>query len=663
MSRARFDAGGFLRRNAWLIAAVAAVAVGVAGWRASGEAPRYRHAVTLRTDDAGMPGPLVTREILIAAATREDPAANATSLADLEAGLDTRPGASAGDVEIGYTASDPGSARRIAEAVAEEIRATAGRTVGRESVDSLAALEAELRAVDSRAVATAAELERLRASDLEASLRSELATYESLLGAIARARSAGSAERPSGPATIRVGDPRIEALRARWAGHRDERAGILSGPSPLAPTHPDVQRLSTLIASTEATLEAAVRGRIASLSLRIAEIQVSPGGEGGDTASATDTVRVLESLGELARRAASLQVEIAGVRASEHLRPPAVTIVPAGETERLPSDPWAELLVGLLAGTAIGCAAAMVRERIGRRERGGARAPRARAAPAAFPVAPVAPSPGASAVPFPQPAPGSEPVPILAVIPEVTPTLVEPLENGDFRPGPGQTAGLAAYRELRNRLVESHWGLKTLVVTSAHPGEGKTTTSTNLAATYARQGLKVVLVECDLRRPSLGRYFRITKQIDLMDVLFEGRDWRLALQMTRTPGLYVLLGEKSFPRAGDSLGGPEMKRLLAEITAEYDLVILDSSPLLVAADAIVLGPIVEGVLIVVRATRTDVATVADVIGRLRDVGAKVVGTVLNDPDGAAGEWLSSTSPGPPGARTRSGTPVPRSRPS
>jgi Mrp family chromosome partitioning ATPase len=145
-----------------------------------------------------------------------------------------------------------------------------------------------------------------------------------------------------------------------------------------------------------------------------------------------------------------------------------------------------------------------------------------------------------------------------------------------------------------------------------------------------------------------------------MDVLFEGRDWRLALQMTRTPGLYVLLGEKSFPRAGDSLGGPEMKRLLAEITAEYDLVILDSSPLLVATDAIVLGPIVEGVLLVVRATRTDAATVEEVIARLRSVGAKVVGTVLNDPDGAAAQWLSSTSPGPPGARTGSETPVPRS---
>ena len=82
------------------------------------------------------------------------------------------------------------------------------------------------------------------------------------------------------------------------------------------------------------------------------------------------------------------------------------------------------------------------------------------------------------------------PVPNLAVIPEVRPSLIEPALNGDFRPGPLQLAGIEAYRNLRANLVSEWWGLKTLVVTSAHPGQGKTTTSTNLAATYARQGIK-----------------------------------------------------------------------------------------------------------------------------------------------------------------------------
>ena len=225
------------------------------------------------------------------------------------------------------------------------------------------------------------------------------------------------------------------------------------------------------------------------------------------------------------------------------------------------------------------------------------------------------------------------PVPNLAVIPEVRPSLIEPALNGDFRPGPLQLAGIEAYRNLRANLVSEWWGLKTLVVTSAHPGEGKTTTSTNLAATYARQGIKVVLVECDLRRPSLGRYFGITREVDLMDVLFEGQDWRTAIQMTNMPGLYVILGEKSFPRAGESLGGPEMKSLLAELSGEYDMVILDTSPLLVSTDAIVLGPLADAVLLVVRGTRTDRRTMADVVRRLRESGANVIGTILNDPEG------------------------------
>jgi Mrp family chromosome partitioning ATPase len=99
------------------------------------------------------------------------------------------------------------------------------------------------------------------------------------------------------------------------------------------------------------------------------------------------------------------------------------------------------------------------------------------------------------------------------------------------------------------------------------------------------------------------------------------------------PGLYVLLGEKSFPKAGESLGGPEMKRLLAELSTEYDMVILDTSPLLVADDAIVLGPIVDGILLVVRATRTDRVTVEEIVRKLRMAGGNVVGTILNDPEG------------------------------
>ena len=76
-----------------------------------------------------------------------------------------------------------------------------------------------------------------------------------------------------------------------------------------------------------------------------------------------------------------------------------------------------------------------------------------------------------------------------------------------------------------------------------------------------------------------------------------------------------------------------MRRLLEELSGEYDLVILDTSPLLVSTDATVLGPLADAVLLVVRGTRTDRRTMVDVVRRLRESGANVVGTILNDPEG------------------------------
>lgn len=629
---------GTLLRSAWLIGAVTAGSVGLAAWWASREVPRYRSTVRVEIKDGELGPALAAIDALGASYDRS--------------GLETAADPSGGALEIGYEAADPEAARSGARAAAEAVRAAGLGAAPVDPAAALPALQAEVLDVASRALEALAQLERIRARDLRAQLEAERRGWEELLGGIARARSAGPAGQARGAAARRVSDPAIEPLRARWADYRAQRAALVSGPAALAANHPDVQRLSTLIASTETTLEGMVRGRVASLAARIGVLGDPTGPVPAAADAPADTVEVLATLAALERRAAELREEIAAAE-DEEANPAAPPPLEIGEPRRLPSDPRREILVGLVVGLLLGGAFAVARGRIGSaRADSPVRPPPEATAPDTAPE-----SPTGSAEPE------SAEVPLLAVIPLVSPTLVEPLENGDFRPGPGQVAGLAAYRELRNRLVGSRWGLKTLVVTSAHPGEGKTTTSTNLAATYARQGLKVVLIECDLRRPSLGRYFRITKQIDLMDVLFEKRDWRLALQLTRTPGLYVLLGEKSFPRAGDSLGGPEMQRLLSEITGEYDLVILDSSPLLVAADATVLGPIVDGVLLVVRATRTDRRTVAGVIARLREVGATVVGTVLNDPDGAADGWLSSASPDPPGGRTESETPAPPSPPS
>jgi capsular exopolysaccharide synthesis family protein len=146
-------------------------------------------------------------------------------------------------------------------------------------------------------------------------------------------------------------------------------------------------------------------------------------------------------------------------------------------------------------------------------------------------------------------------------------------------------------------------------------------------------------MECDLRRPSLNRFFPGANQgIDLENVLLENRPWRDASYQSGIPGLDVLLASRAMPRAAEYLAGADMKGLLDQLTAEYDMVILDTSPLLVAADAAVLGAIADGVLLVVRATHTDREVVQRAMHQLALVGARVVGTVLNDPDGSMSRY-------------------------
>jgi len=525
------------------------------------------------------------------------------------------PDPSTGAIEVRFTSTEPGITSRSVNAIVESYQETSDEGVLESVRSRRASLEGELRTADSLLIVAQTGLRLLQAREQRAQLEAALRAHESALNGIFRARRSGRSGDLLSPGSIPavVGDPVAGPLYSRLVADRREREGMLAGPSARPPQHPDVQRLSTLIAASEQSLVLALGGRIGSLRVQIEELdalQSRVSAEVGES-SGTGDAGLVRRIEDLQRTAAGLrnQVQEAGLEEASETRPAEIVEL---STRALPvrSIPWIELLLGLVVGLVVGAAAAVAGEAFRSR-------PRERR--------PIEKIEEVDEVL----------VPLLADIPAVTPYLVEPGANGDVRPNAREAAGIEAYGRLRANLLASRWGLRSLVITSAHPGEGKTTTSTNLAAAYARQGQKVVLVECDLRRPSLGRYFGISREIDLVDVLFENHDWRKALQTTRVPGLFVLLGEKSFPKAGDSLGGPEMKRLLAEISSEYDFVILDTSPLLVAADAVVLAPIVDGILIVVRETRTDRRTVDELVQRLRRAGGSVLGTVRNDPESGA----------------------------
>ncbi len=189
-----------------------------------------------------------------------------------------------------------------------------------------------------------------------------------------------------------------------------------------------------------------------------------------------------------------------------------------------------------------------------------------------------------------------------------------------------------AVRALRNSILLGNFDrhYRSLLVTSAAPGDGKTTTAANLAAAHAEQGKRTLLIDGDLRRPSVHRNFNLPGAVGLSNALLGEISWREALIQTGgLPDLYILPAGPPSRRASD-LVGRGLSELLEEASVEYDLVILDAPPLLGFAEPLQMATAVDGVIVVARAGRTNRRAVASVLATLHRLRAKVVGLVLNE---------------------------------
>ena len=187
-------------------------------------------------------------------------------------------------------------------------------------------------------------------------------------------------------------------------------------------------------------------------------------------------------------------------------------------------------------------------------------------------------------------------------------------------------------RTLRNSILLGNFDrhYRSLLVTSAAPGDGKTTTAANLAAAHAEQGKRTLLIDGDLRRPSVHRNFNLPSVVGLSNALLGEISWREALVQTAAlPHLYILPAGPPSRRASD-LVGRGLAELLEEAASEYDLVILDAPPLLGFAEPLQMATAVDGVLVVARAGKTSRKAVASVLATLTRLRAKVVGLVLNE---------------------------------
>ena len=220
---------------------------------------------------------------------------------------------------------------------------------------------------------------------------------------------------------------------------------------------------------------------------------------------------------------------------------------------------------------------------------------------------------------------------------QVDPSLVVQSQAGDGKGGrrKGYYRSISGFEEairtLRNTILLSDFEqrLRSIVMTSAEPGEGKTTVAVYLAMANAASGKKTLLVDADLRRPSVHAKFGLTPHEGLSNVLTGELSWRdVVIPMEGRANLDVLPAGPGSHRAADLIG-PRMSELLDEFAKEYVLVILDSPPLLGFAECLQMASAADGVLIVSRAGETKRKTVATVVSTLQRIRANIVGVVLN----------------------------------
>jgi succinoglycan biosynthesis transport protein ExoP len=189
-----------------------------------------------------------------------------------------------------------------------------------------------------------------------------------------------------------------------------------------------------------------------------------------------------------------------------------------------------------------------------------------------------------------------------------------------------------AIRTLRNSILLTDFDrrLRSVLLTSASPSEGKSTVAAHLAATHAGQHKRTLLIDGDLRRPSVHRLYQVPNSVGLSNVLLQQISWRDAVIRIGEPrGLDVLPAGPSTRRASD-LMGMGLAELIEEATREYDLVLLDAPPLLGFAEPLQMATAVDGVIVVARAGDTSRKALSTVITTLHRLRANLVGVVLNE---------------------------------
>lgn len=196
-----------------------------------------------------------------------------------------------------------------------------------------------------------------------------------------------------------------------------------------------------------------------------------------------------------------------------------------------------------------------------------------------------------------------------------------------------------SYRTLRTNIQYSSFDkqIKIILITSAEAAEGKSTVSGNLALSFAQNEKKVILIDCDLRKPSMHKNFKISNLIGLSEVLIGKEELENTVQK-RNYNLDILTSGKIPPNPSEMLSSAAMTALIEKLSEIYDVIILDSAPLKAVTDAQILSTKVDGTLLVARAKRTSKESLIEAKSLLNKVGANLMGIVLHAVENTKGKY-------------------------
>jgi capsular exopolysaccharide synthesis family protein len=170
---------------------------------------------------------------------------------------------------------------------------------------------------------------------------------------------------------------------------------------------------------------------------------------------------------------------------------------------------------------------------------------------------------------------------------------------------------------------------QTLLVTSAGPSEGKTTVASCIAVAMAHAGHRVVLLDCDMRRPRVHKVFGLSNDLGVTTALIDLESIGEIIHDTVVPNMKVICTGPIPPNPSELLHSDAFARLLADLKVRFDRIIIDSPPIVPVTDAAILGTQVDGTILVVRAFKTSRDLVRRAKRTLNDVGARIIGSVLN----------------------------------